>query len=120
MVTIWYDDRTTTTMKIGILTQPLQNNYGGLLQNYALQQVLKGMGHEVETIDHGNKNKGQILLRYHTQRGLIPIPKSTDFKRLTLNISVFDFNLTPDEMTTLSGFNKDKQYLPESKGCPGF
>lgn len=38
-------------MKIGILTQPLLNNYGGLLQNYALQQVLKSMGHEVETVD---------------------------------------------------------------------
>lgn len=38
-------------MKIGILTQPLHNNYGGLLQNYALQQVLKGMGHKVETVD---------------------------------------------------------------------
>lgn len=38
-------------MKIGILTQPLLNNYGGLLQNYALQQVLKTMGHEVETVD---------------------------------------------------------------------
>ena len=42
-------------MKIGILTQPLHNNYGGLLQNYALQQVLKGMGHEVETIDYGSR-----------------------------------------------------------------
>lgn len=38
-------------MKIGILTQPLHTNYGGLLQNYALQQVLKSMGHEVETVD---------------------------------------------------------------------
>lgn len=38
-------------MKIGIITQPLQNNYGGLLQNYALQSVLKKMGHEVITID---------------------------------------------------------------------
>ena len=38
-------------MKIGILTQPLHNNYGGLLQNYALQQVLMGMGHEVQTVD---------------------------------------------------------------------
>lgn len=28
-------------MKIGIITQPLQNNYGGILQNYALQDVLK-------------------------------------------------------------------------------
>ena len=33
-------------MKIGILTQPLRSNYGGLLQAYALQEVLKRMGHE--------------------------------------------------------------------------
>ncbi len=38
-------------MKIAILTQPLFHNYGGLLQNYALQQVLKQCGHEPETID---------------------------------------------------------------------
>jgi len=38
-------------MKIGILTQPLHNNYGGLLQNYALQQTLIRAGHDVETID---------------------------------------------------------------------
>lgn len=40
-------------MRIGILTQPLLANYGGLLQNHALQQVLLRNGHEVETIDHG-------------------------------------------------------------------
>lgn len=38
-------------MKVGIITQPLRNNYGGLLQNYALQQVLKKLGHEVMTLD---------------------------------------------------------------------
>ncbi len=38
-------------MKIGILTQPLRNNYGAILQNYALQQVLFGMGHETITFD---------------------------------------------------------------------
>ena len=38
-------------MKIGIVTHPLIYNYGGILQNYALQQVLKEMGHEVYTID---------------------------------------------------------------------
>ena len=42
-------------MKIGILTQPLQNNYGGLLQNYALQQVLKAMGHNPITLDHKSR-----------------------------------------------------------------
>jgi hypothetical protein len=38
-------------MKIGILTQPLKNNYGGLLQAYALQLTLKRMGHEVWIIN---------------------------------------------------------------------
>lgn len=38
-------------MRICILTQPLQTNYGGLLQAYALQTVLKRMGHEVWTED---------------------------------------------------------------------
>lgn len=38
-------------MKIGIVTQPLYNNYGGLLQNFALQHVLKRLGHEPKTID---------------------------------------------------------------------
>lgn len=37
--------------KIGILTQPLGHNYGGILQAYALQEVLRRMGHTVETID---------------------------------------------------------------------
>jgi hypothetical protein len=36
-------------MKILILTQPLRTNYGGLLQAYALQTVLKTMGHDVVT-----------------------------------------------------------------------
>ena len=39
-------------MKIGILTQPLANNYGGTLQNYALQTVLRKLGHEPVTIDY--------------------------------------------------------------------
>lgn len=39
-------------MKIGIYTQPLYHNYGGILQNYALQTVLKRMGHEPLTLDY--------------------------------------------------------------------
>lgn len=38
-------------MKIGIVTQPLGDNYGGLLQNWALQQVLIKMGHRAVTLD---------------------------------------------------------------------
>lgn len=39
-------------MKIGIVTQPLKANYGGILQNWALQQTLIKMGHEPVTIDY--------------------------------------------------------------------
>lgn len=38
-------------MKIQIFTQPLKFNYGGILQAYALQQVLLRLGHDVVTID---------------------------------------------------------------------
>lgn len=37
-------------MRIGILTQPLRANYGGLLQCWALQQVLLRLGHEAWVI----------------------------------------------------------------------
>lgn len=38
-------------MKIGVLTLPLHTNYGGILQAYALQQVLTRQGHEAVLID---------------------------------------------------------------------
>lgn len=38
-------------MKIAVLTQPLATNYGGILQAWALQHVLRGMGHAAIAID---------------------------------------------------------------------
>ena len=37
-------------MRIAIITLHLTGNYGGILQNYALQKVLTDMGHTVETV----------------------------------------------------------------------
>ena len=37
--------------RICILTQPVSNGFGGLLQAYALQTIIKRMGHEVWTED---------------------------------------------------------------------
>lgn len=39
-------------MKIGILTQHFLLNYGGIIQNYALQQVLMKLGHAPLTFEH--------------------------------------------------------------------
>ena len=43
---------TLKKMNIGIRTFHCAHNYGAVLQCYALQEVLKGMGHTVEVIDY--------------------------------------------------------------------
>lgn len=40
-------------MRIVIRTLPLHNNYGGVLQNFALQKALQRLHHTVETLDTG-------------------------------------------------------------------
>src|SRR5690606_11840918 len=47
-------------MKLGILTQPLQDNYGGLLQAYALKKTLESLGHNV-TIVNRRRHKEDIV-----------------------------------------------------------
>lgn len=44
-------------MKIGVLTLPLQTNYGGILQAYALQTTLERMGHEVILLNESRIQK---------------------------------------------------------------
>lgn len=51
-------------MKIGVLTLPFNNNYGGYLQAYALMKVLKNMGHEVELIYRQQNYEGTSLSYY--------------------------------------------------------
>ena len=53
-------------MKIAILTLPFHSNYGGILQAYALQTVLKRMGHDVLIVDLPFKKEGYrvVLLTY--------------------------------------------------------
>ena len=52
-------------MRIGILTLPFNNNYGGYLQAYALITVLKNMGHDVELINRRrNKTKFNKQITY--------------------------------------------------------
>lgn len=43
--------------KIAILTQPLSHNYGGIIQNYALQKVLTDLGHQTITINRRGDNR---------------------------------------------------------------
>lgn len=59
-------------MKVGILTQPLHTNYGGLLQAYALQTVLKRLGHDVTIINRCYpKAQGSILSKLLNLKNII-------------------------------------------------
>ena len=52
-------------MKIGILTLKLHNNYGGILQAYALCNILNNIGHEAFILslkENGVKSKLKALL----------------------------------------------------------
>lgn len=68
--------------KIAILTQPLGHNYGGIIQNYALQKVLRNLGAEPITINRRyNKNyRAQLKTRlYH-------LIKNTGYKSFSNNV----------------------------------
>lgn len=47
-------------MRIGVITEPLRSNYGGVLQNFALQVTLKKLGHNPVTLDPPVGTKPQV------------------------------------------------------------
>ena len=52
------------------------------------------------------KTIAQIILRWHVQRGIIPIPKSSNEERIKENLSIFDFELSNDDMNTIDLLNE--------------
>ena len=49
-------------MKVGILTLPLHTNLGGILQNYALQESLRRLGHNPTTINLKQKDTTRMTM----------------------------------------------------------
>ena len=48
------------------------------------------------------KTTAQVMLRWHIQRGIVIIPKSTHYERMEENFNVFNFELTDAEMSTIA------------------
>lgn len=48
-----------------------------------------------------NKTVAQVILRWVTQRGIIALAKSTRKERMLENISVFDFELSAEDMAAI-------------------
>lgn len=53
-------------------------------------------------VAHG-KTAQQVVLRWHLQHGIVVIPKSTHRDRIAANFDVFDFELSPAEMSAIDG-----------------
>lgn len=51
----------------------------------------------------------QVILRWHMQRGLITIPRGDNDDYTDENVRIFDFELSPKDMETISGLNKNQR-----------
>lgn len=67
-----------------------------------------------------NKTIAEIILRWHIQRGITPVFKSTKPVRLKENFGVWDFVLQPSEVLEISSMDQDYKYHLESASCPGY
>lgn len=67
-------------------------------------QTHAASGHRRNRRRHG-KTPGQIILRWHIQKGHIAIPKSSNESRIHENGDVFSFILTPDDMDRIDALD---------------
>lgn len=75
---------------------PFGEGRGGLFENPALVQIAEKY----------KKTTAQIILRWHIQRGVVVIPKSTHRTRMEENLSIFDFELEQADMNRISELDK--------------
>ncbi len=52
-----------------------------------------------------HKTVAQVILRWHLQRGVVVIPKSTHVERMAENFDVFNFTLSPQDMAEISALD---------------
>ncbi|MGE7765044.1 aldo/keto reductase [Peribacillus sp. NPDC096540] len=76
---------------------------GELLDNEVLQEIATKYG----------KSVAQVILRWDLQNGIVTIPKSTKEHRIVENSSVFDFELTEEDMNRISELNQNHRVGPD-------
>jgi len=76
---------------------------GQLLDHSVLQEIAGRYG----------KSVPQIILRWDLQHGVVTIPKSTKEHRIIENASLFDFELTAEDMASIDALNKNLRVGPD-------
>ena len=94
----------------GIITEaygPL--GVGRLLDNQTIVSIAEARG----------KSPAQVLIRWSIQLGNVVIPRSSSPERIKSNLDVFDFELTDDEMATLTGLDDGTRFRPDPETYTG-
>lgn len=85
---------------------PIAQNDDRMIKNRALNSI----AHKYK------KNIQQIIIRWHIDNGVVPVPRSSNEKRLHGNLDVFDFSLTKEEIEVIDSININsrKRYDPDN------
>ncbi|AUI53769.1 aldo/keto reductase [Arthrobacter crystallopoietes] len=92
--------------ELGILTEAWSpiGRASGLRENPVVLAIAERLG----------KTPSQVLLRWHVQQDLVPIPQAAKPVWLEENISVFDFELTPADMEALAVLDRGEAAARDS------
>lgn len=77
---------------------PFGEGRGGMFDLPELKQIGAKYG----------KTVAQVILRWHLQRGIVVIPKSTHIERIRENFDVFDFALTTEDMAEIGKLDQNR------------
>jgi 2,5-diketo-D-gluconate reductase A len=100
------DDIVAIHAERGIVTQtwsPIGRG-GELLAQDAIVSIAQRYG----------RTPAQIVLRWHTQRGFVPVPKSADPQRQAQNLDIFDWRLTDEEMAAINALKRPEAGILDS------
>ena len=60
-----------------------------------------------------NKSNAQVCLRWHFQRGVVTIPRSSQKAHMIENLDIFDFELNEADMQTIATLDLNRTQFPE-------
>jgi len=82
---------------------PFAEGRNGLFTNQTLAEIGKKY----------NKNNAQVSLRWHYQRGIVAIPRTSQKAHMIENLNIFDFELSESDMKSISNLDLNKTQFPE-------
>jgi len=96
----------TSLKKLGIQMEawsPLAQGRNGHFSNETLAAIGKKYG----------KNNAQVALRWHYQRGVVAIPRTSNIAHMMENLNIFDFELDESDMKKIYPLDLNITQFPE-------